>query len=86
MKSESTYVFAWYLFNNNENNLTNLLLVSEVVKAVGEKCHSVKLLYPFNKYGLFLPPSESTGGVWLHNEDPINYYHIESKVCHQTNI
>jgi hypothetical protein len=56
-------------------------LVSDAIKMVGEKCHSVKLVYPFNNYGLYLPPTDNTGGVWLHYEDPLNYYHIESRVC-----
>jgi hypothetical protein len=54
--------------------------VSDAIKAVGDKCHSVKLVYPFNNYGLFLPPSDNTGGVWLHSEDPISFYHVEAKV------
>ena len=57
-------------------------VVSDAIKTVGDKCHiSVRLVYPLSHYGLFLPPSENTGGVWLHNEDPINYYHIETKVA-----
>lgn len=65
------YTFVFLLF----------LAVSDAIKAVGDKCHSVKLVYPFSHYGLFLPPSENTGGVWLHNDDPISIYHIETRVC-----